>query len=353
MRVLHILSKLDAGGIEKWLLDLSRNDDKHQHYVLCISGEEGCWHSEFERVFTYPNIKSGKLKFLSNFRGFLKDNKFDIIHSHLYRFSAVISLSLFGLNKKVICHSHNDKRVLYKNVNKFSPIFINGILSRFLFKATRTTNIAASSDAGDDLFGHQKFTVIRCGLSFNKQCNFISKDFNESFNKDKVKIVTIGSLTRQKNHEFLIRTLAHEDLENFELDIIGEGELRGKLEKVINELGLQERVKLLGVLNNPMDKIFSYDKFIFPSIYEGLGLALIEAQASGIPCIISDTIPLDADIVSGNIKRVSLKDEKSWRDSLINFQSTVSPLDSMKLVLSSDFNIENSIKALDECYGKL
>ncbi|HDM8209785.1 TPA: glycosyltransferase [Vibrio campbellii] len=348
MRVLHIISKLDAGGIEKWLLDLSKSDDKHEHYVLCISGEKGCWHEKVERKFTYPNIKHGKVSFLSNLRRFVIEHKFDIVHSHLYRFSSIISLALIGINKRMVCHSHNDKRTLYHNANKISAASIYGVVSKLLFNLLRSTNIAASRDAGEDLFGGHNFTVIRCGLDFNKSIENAPRRFNDN----RIKVLTIGSLTKQKNHEFLIRIFANKELENYDLDIIGEGELRGSLEKIIDELGLHERVNLLGIVNNPIGNIKSYDKFVFPSLYEGLGLALIEAQSTGIPCIISDTVPLDADIVLGNIKRVSLTDESSWRDSLVNFESTISEEESKELVLNSEFNIERAIKTLDECYGK-
>ncbi|MBH0093518.1 glycosyltransferase [Pseudoalteromonas sp. SCQQ13] len=350
-KVLHIISTLDPGGVEKWLIDLIKIDNNNEHHILCISGNKGSWFDKLDRVHLTPNVTKGKLRFLFGLRSFIEAYDYDIIHCHLYRFSALIRLFNIGSSKAFIAHSHNDKRNEIREKNNLRKLieYIYSSFSKFVFELFETIKLAASNDAGKDLFGKKAiFKIIHCGIGIG-DIPLLGLRNEDKKNK---KFVTVGSLTHQKNHEFIIRLFRNLD-ENYSLYIIGKGPKSNELQELINKLGLNHRVYLAGVKEDIINHLRNYDGFLFPSRYEGLGLSFIEAQAAGLPCIISDKIPIEADVVKGNIKRLSLDSESEWVEAIKLSSPKIDAFSSHKKCVESDFNIFIANKKLAELYEKI
>ncbi|WP_350635004.1 glycosyltransferase [Pseudoalteromonas sp. GW168-MNA-CIBAN-0100] len=351
MKVIHIISKLDPGGIERWLIDISHEDTENEHVIIACSGEKGKWYSKFNGdVITDITLKSGVIKFQKKLNEFIEYNNVSIVHSHLYRFSAFVRLALLFSKVKFIAHSHNDKRFIkgHYDLRKRTKDNFYSLFSKCVFRVFKTNKVAASVDAAQDLFGSSntnKVKIIHCGIDLNKfNYQLESSDVgNASFKT----FITIGSLTEQKNHLFLLDLFSNV---NAHLIIVGEGKLRIKIEEQIKELNLSNRVTLLGNRDDIPYLLKSSDGFIFPSIFEGLGLAFIEAQAAGLNCIISDKIPREADIVHENILRLPLDNIKVWIEALGSSEGKLGKVESYNRCSESTFNIERSSKLLSDFY---
>lgn len=353
VKVLHLLSKLDPGGVERWLVGVGNSDSlKYEHHFLCISGTEGRWANELENVYIYPHLKNGKFFFLKELIVFLKNNDFEIIHSHLYMFSLPICIISKGLGLKAIAHSHNDKRKP-DNINSLYLSSMKNKVVGSLFNMFSDRRLAASKSAGEAIFYKNNFQILFCGVLIPY---FEKKDFVIQTNN--IRFVNVGSLTYQKNQEFLIdlaKELKKRKFNNFHISIVGQGEMKDFLVNKIINSQVSDYISLLGV----KDDIYSFfsketDVFLFPSRFEGLGLALIEAQAAGLKCIISKSIPEEADIFKPNVKRLDL-DVEIWADEIqkVNINNVEQRKVLNKLADKSEFNILLSCQRLHQIYDEI
>jgi glycosyltransferase involved in cell wall biosynthesis len=173
---------------------------------------------------------------------------------------------------------------------------------------------------------------------------------------DALVIGHVGRFSQQKNHAFLI--VIFSELIKLQPDayllLVGDGELRPDIERRVDEAGLSTRVLFLGSRPDvPSLMKGTVDVFLFPSLYEGLPLVLIEAQAACLPCIIADTVPVEVDIVKPLIRRVGLDTPPAiWAGTLVNHLSSVpTDLKAINVLKGSPFTIESSVSALAEVYG--
>lgn len=135
--------------------------------------------------------------------------------------------------------------------------------------------------------------------------------------------------------------------------LIGDGELRGDLEQRILDLEIQEKVIFTGVISNVNDFMQIMDIFVFPSHFEGLGMVVIEAQAAGLPCIVSDTVPSEAH-VTNLIKSLSLSlSATEWANEILNSEIINNRLDANIEVKKSGYNIAESSEFLEKFYSKM
>jgi len=165
----------------------------------------------------------------------------------------------------------------------------------------------------------------------------------------------VGRFDEQKNHYLLIEIAAEIIKKNTGtyLLLIGEGPLQPLIKKKVENLGISKNVIFAGAQNDvPAIMSGAMDVFLFPSLYEGLGIVLIEAQAAGLSCIISDSIPFEADIVKQNIKRVSIrKSPEEWAEAMLtNSKPVVSREECLRVVSNSQFNIHSSIHKIETIY---
>jgi glycosyltransferase involved in cell wall biosynthesis len=169
----------------------------------------------------------------------------------------------------------------------------------------------------------------------------------------------VGRFVHQKNHAFLI-DLAAECVRRepqTRLVLVGHGGLRALVEQAVTAKGLADRVIFAGVRSDVarlMTEVF--DVFVMPSLYEGLGVALIEAQTAGLPCVISDAIPKEATAVIPLVQCLSLRASiDSWADAVLSARTkprSVTRMEALELITSSSFNIHNCVKKLQNAYGR-
>jgi glycosyltransferase involved in cell wall biosynthesis len=170
----------------------------------------------------------------------------------------------------------------------------------------------------------------------------------------------VGSFsTEQKNHSLLVKIAAYLVRMDSRIRflLVGDGRLRRQIEEEVVREGIDKEVVFAGVRSDiPRLMLGAMDLFLFPSLFEGLGLVLIEAQAAGLPCLCSDVIPEEAEVVQALIKRLPLSTPPSeWARvalGMISSERGISPNDASRMVEASRFNILGCVRAVEEIYAR-
>lgn len=332
IRVLHNVTKMDAGGIETLLMNIYRNIDrkKVQFDFLVHRQEKGFYENEIEelggRVYRVERFNPlNQKKYINSLERFFKEHsEYKIVHAH-DSFSMFTLRAAHKYNVPIrIAHSHNSKPLI--NLKYF---FIE--YCKFSLKKYSTNLFACSEIASEWLFGKEAtkkdVKIINNSIDLNmfKYNESIRKEYRQLLDiENNFVIGHIGRFHKQKNHDFLLDVFkgVHEQNKKAILLLIGEGKLEDKIKDKIKKLDIEESVKLVGVVSNVYDYIQAMDIFVFPSLYEGFGNVVIEAQAAGLPCIVADTIPQQAH-VTNNIISISLKENKSvWVDEILRINKS-------------------------------
>ena len=234
----------------------------------------------------------------------------------------------------------------------------HGIYKKLINKFS-TLNIACGEDAGKNLYGEEcDYVVLKNGIFLEKYSfnDSIRCEYRKMFNikKDTICIGTVGRLTKQKNQEFLIKIFNDLIINNdvdYKLIIVGSGEEKDKLIKLIEKLKIGEKILFLENRTDVNKIMQMFDIFILTSLYEGLPVVGIEAQASDLPCIFSDTI--DAKIkISEKVFLISLLSPKSEWVNLINkiASENYKRENNIKLLTDNGYNIKNEAFKLQKIY---
>lgn len=370
IKIVQVLASLNKGGIETWLKDVITFYDK-EHYQIdfILMQERGDYASLVENKGSHIHViklKEGIFTFTKDLYKVLRREKYDVVHAHPYFFSGYISLiSFFARVPLRISHSHNDHSQINTKSNTRRKIYIN--TQRFLLKLFSNKKIAASVDAGKSLFKNESFEVLYCGIDFSK---FIMYNNNNNGNRqsiinqlnipdDAICIGHVGRFVEQKNHQFLIDIFKEVNtiIPNSYLLLVGVGKLKSKIKsKVISNK--VNNVIFLG-LRDDVDALMKYvfDVFLFPSLHEGLGIVLVEAQAANLPCVISDSIPKEAVIVQDLVSVLPLNfSPQKWANSVVEAIKKGGDVANKRkeytqIVENSPFDILYSVKSLEKIYS--
>ena len=261
------------------------------------------------QIIRFPSRKKSLMRYILTLVKNVKKNKYDIVHVHGNSCTMAFDLipAMMGGCKIRIAHSHNVT---------CSHLKLHKLL-RIPFDISCTYRFACSTEAGEWLFNNKKFIVIPNGIEI-KKFNFSKesrKKIRKTLNIKNEKILGhVGIFNEQKNHIFLLKIFKQclMDDEKLKLLLIGNGPLEDSIKEQAKEMNLEDKIIFYGATDNVKELLCAMDLFLFPSLYEGLGIALLEAQASGLYCIASNNVPKIVDI-SGNIDFLSLTvNEKLW-----------------------------------------
>lgn len=326
VRILQVVGGMNRAGVETWLMHVLRHIDRERFRMdFLVHTEEPCAYDDEIRALGSRIIPcmhpSRPWIYAKNFRQILKEfGPYNVVHSHVYYFSGyVLRLAAKAGVPARIAHSHSTAdgrqdtiyRRIYRKLNK-----------RWIFKYA-TSGIAASRNAASELFGihwesDQRWKVIYCGIDLDP--------FRKTIEKTKVReelgipleskvIGHVGRFNKPKNHTFLVQIaaeLAKSDQSIWFL-LVGDGPLRPNVEQQVSDLGLSNRFVFAGVREDvPRLMMGAMDVFLFPSLYEGLGIVLLEAQAAGLPCITSDVVPRESEVVSDLISYLPLSEDPGY-----------------------------------------
>lgn len=349
MKVLHVVSSLNPGGIEKWLFDFSTVNSDFSYHILKQTSSDNFFDDPIrENGVNISSIeKTSTITFLFLFAKFLKKNKFDIIHLHVHYSSGILALisKLVGIKVRVV-HSH--LAMPYQTLPFRKKIYRK--LMRYLIGLTCSDFIAVSDKAADDLIPSDSYSEIPCGIRLVKY-----NTRNSTLDSSVFTVGHVGRFSIEKNHEFMfkiIKACKSRGL-NFRFKFVGEGVLKGQFIENCEAHGLSSMVEFLKPTNSVDQHMLNdFDIFIFPSTFEGLGLALIEAQYYGLPCIASTHIP-NAALFEGVITHPVLdRDVDAWVNYLVDISCNNFKANSKakEEILISNFNIDNNVKLIESLY---
>jgi glycosyltransferase EpsF len=328
IRVLHIVGAMNRAGTETMLMNIFRNIDRSKiHFdFLSFSSEPAHYDEEINRLGGLVIRISKTQSILGLVKTIRKYGPYDVVHSHTLFHCGIANLAAKIAGVKIrIAHAHT---TLDRNDTLLRLFYIFSM--RALTKLTSTHYLACSKQAGEYLFGsateeNQKYMYFPNLIDYSQ---FESRKVDEvaSFKKklgldDKKVIGHIGRFIEAKNHQFLLKvlklTIKKDD--TYRLLLVGDGDLRESIHESAKKEGLLEFVQFVGIRDDIATMLQSMDVFVFPSIYEGLGLVLLEAQASGLPCIVSEAIQPEADLQLGLFTKLSLKDAPDlWAEKVID-----------------------------------
>lgn len=331
IKVLHFFGKMDRGGAETFIMNVYRNIDREKitFDFIVVSSEKGSYDDEIRKlggdIHILPSPKDGLKNYKNTLKKLLLRGKYDIVHSHVHYFSGVnLSVAEKSGVKKRIAHSHTNnpnkpfslKRILYENYMKY------------LIDKNANYLLACSNEAAGELYlkKDSRVKVINNGIEIER---FIEKRFSKEEYRKLIDLPErafilghVGGFRPEKNHYKLVDIFnnIHKNNQNAHLVLVGDGKLKKEIENRVKELNIQENVHFLGVRDDIPQILKTFDVFVFPSLYEGLGIAVIEAQVSGLYCVVSDTLPKEVDI-TGNVDFVSLdKDSSEWSKKILSIK---------------------------------
>lgn len=357
-RVLEIIGKRPVGGVGTVMLNYQTymNPEKVQMDYLIFGDETEPFDEKIKalgsKVYRYPALSGSQM---GRTKAYLEDffakhaSEYDVVHLHAptIAFLAFPIVEKYGISVRIV-HSH---ATLYAE-NKIKAVR-NKILWA-MAKGKITDRIGCSKAAGDFLFGNETFTVLKNAIAYEDY--LYDKGLREEVRNregvgDKLVVGNIGRFSQQKNQTFLIEIFAKikELRPDSVLWLAGDGELRSEIEEKIEKLGVKDSVRLFGMVKQTKELYQAMDVMVMPSLFEGLPMVGVEAQASGLPCVFADTITREVDVVGCPYLSLEAPIE-AWAKAAIEAaekkerRSYTTELDQM------GFNIKLEAKRLEELY---
>lgn len=328
MEILELVADLRIGGAQRVAANIAKYAPADYHFTYLVFDEEiGEYESEIlaqgNDVIHIPSPKKGYPAYLRALREQMRAKEFDVVHCHnMYSCGLVMQLAKqVGIPGR-ISHSHTAKDNI---LQESFPRKAYKRAMRDLIWTCSTDYLACGEDAGEELYGKQRFeksgVVIKNGI--DTAAYRFSPEFRRQIREkyglgDRFVIGHVGHYVEVKNQIFLIRMMPEllKKRPDAILLLFGEGETRAEMQAEIDRLGLSDSVRLMGNVSNIPQVLSAFDVFAFPSVLEGTPLALLEAQANGLPCLISDTIPDDA-CVTDLIRKLPLSALDAWPEALL------------------------------------
>lgn len=356
IRVLQVVTYMGRGGLETMLMNYYRHIDhsKVQFDFLTHREFDGDYDKEIKElggnVYHLSNLNPLSIGYKTSLNDFFGNHpEYKIVHSHL-DCMAGIPLKYAKLNNVPIriAHAHNSNQT--KDLKYPLKLFYKRNIKKnanYLF--------ACGDEAGKWMFNTDNFKVLNNAIdakdyTFNMNIrNDKRKEFGIS--DDSILVGHVGRFFPQKNHEFLIDIFNqfHKDHPNSYLMLVGEGELKTSIQDKVNTLGLEDYVIFTGLRSDVNELLQAMDVFLFPSLYEGLPVSIIEAQAAGLSCLISDKVPIECK-KTDLVYQLNLNDSVNvWSDKVYEL-SHITRRDTYEQIKESGFDIIENAKWLENFY---
>ena len=369
IRVLHVVGNMGIGGIETLIMNIYRNidRDKVQFDFLIHNPTEGEYAEEIKKlgghIYRMPVLRDKTrtyywryFEYKSALKKFFSEHKeIKVLHGHMTNTASIympIAMK-YGNVKCCIAHSHQTEAT-----PGLSGVVTN-ILQRHLEKIA-TDYFACSEEAAKWIYSIEivengKVKIIHNGTDVEKY-HFDSVE-HEKIKKQmghsgKIVFGNVARFKKQKNHEFLIDIFAeiHKMNQNTVLILVGQGELEENMKEKVAKLGLDDCVEFLGARNDVPTLLKDFDVFLLPSLFEGLPLVGIEAQAAGLPMITSNTVTLEAD-VTGNVTFLPLElSAEEWAKKILEVNESFVRKDMTQKVREAGYDIKQTAQWLQTFY---
>jgi glycosyltransferase EpsD len=362
IRILHTVVNMNRGGAETLIMNLYRNIDRTmiQFDFLVHKDKPGDFEKEIEslggKIYRLPYITEvGHFKYFAILRDFFrKHSYYNIVHSHMDCISGLVLKAAMKAGVPVrIAHSHNTQsegKLIVRMYKKYIGMKITSCATHLL---------ACSQQAARWLFKAQagRASIVRNGVeakrfSYNTHIrNSIRAQLG--IENDTLVVGHIGRFYHQKNHSFLIDIFSQVNKRNSNslLLLVGDGPLKDEIKKKVKKLNLDNSVIFLGVREDIPNLLQAMDVFVFPSYHEGLPVTLIEAQASGLKCIVSDVVSKEADIGKNLLAFRNIREPaEKWAEGAITTYDRAENLEAE--IKKSGYDIVHTAKDMENYYKK-
>lgn len=368
IKVLHIVGSMNRGGVETWLMNMLRNLDRRQIAMdfLCLSGEPGVYAPEIESLGggVYPCLlqRTHLIRFSRNFTARLRAGGYHIVHSHVANFTGFLLwlAARHGVPRR-LGHFHTSRVTTEKQAESCQRnLYLWGMKQLLKRQATRLlacSRTAMAAFMGQDWESNPQCEVLYYGIDLSP--------FKEEVDGAAVRqelgvpggakvIGHVGRFDPAKNHEFLVAVA--EELcrrrQDLRFLLVGDGEIRPQIEQLVKEKGLTPFFVFPGSRTDVPRLMRAMDLFLLPSVREGLGIVLIEAQAAGLPLITSQLPAFEEVVFTPFHQALPCDSPRVWADACEKFWDTQGNGEPSPQVWRSleRFSVERCVTRLTEIY---
>lgn len=373
LRILFVFGcPLKKGGTENVMINIVKNIDRDRFHIDFLIFDKTPDQSDDKKYLEslgcefYQITARGVDRKLHNreLDEFFRDHKYDIVHTHMDAIGeeALKAAKKHGV-KALIAHSHNTDQLdnpkgLKDHLHKCYLIYEKRLLRRYAGYF-----VACSPEAGKWLFGDKicngdKYLLLN--NSIDSSAYAYDEDTRNAVRKElgldgRKVIIHVGQFRTQKNHGMVIDVFneLHKRDDSYKLVLVGTGEEQDNIKAKAEELGLREDVLFLGNRNDIPGLLTASDIFLFPSLYEGLPIALLEAQAADLICVVSDTIS-EVALLTEKVKSLSLSASPSvWADVTEAMMKEYNVrCDRREFFIEKGFDISTNIRKLEDLYKR-
>lgn len=365
LKILHLLGRMDCGGAETMLMNIYRHIDRERisfDFLICGEGK-GYYDDEITALggkilYIGSQGRLGLPKYIRELKVFLQKNEYDIVHSHLDWQGGAIAYAAYqaGVKRRIV-HAHTctstRQSLLFRGVLNLEKYWINKYATDFW---------ACSNKAASYLFNKQKdVQIIPNAFDLDKYLNpdlqvlkAIKKQLHLS--EDGIVIGHIGNFSVTKNQKYLVeigRILKERHL-NFKLLFAGndQTEYGYEAKDLVQEYNLQDSILFLGLRDDIYNIVNVFDVFCFPSLHEGLGIVVVEAQAAGVPCLVAEGVPDEVDMGLSLVEYLQFDDLEQWVQKIMvnkdrEFIDRDRIIDALEI---RKFNIKSNVGFIERLY---
>lgn len=367
-KVLIFVDRMRHGGIQQFIVENIKhiNKSKLQIDILTLDDGQsypledtikdlGCKFYKLKGIWI--NNPLDYIKYAKAINNFFKEHDdYQVVHMNASSKNFLLLKYAKKYNIPVrIAHSHN---IDFQTKNPIKKLI--GNILKLPMRKYATDYFACSTIAGEWLFGkknidNKKVKIINNAVDYEKfkynekTREKIRKEFN--IKKNDLLIGHVGRFTNQKNHTFLIDIFFEITKQNkkAKLIMVGIGEKEEEIKQKVKDLNIEDKVIFAGFRNNINELMQAMDVFLLPSLYEGLGIVLIEAQAAGLPSITSDKVVPQEAKISKLLHYIPLEEnEKQWATKIL--ESSLERIDTKKEMQKKGYLIEQTAKYLEKFY---
>lgn len=356
VRVLQVVTYMGRGGLESMLMNYYRHIDRDevQFDFLVHRQERAAFDDEIEslggRIYRLPRLVPWSKNYLAALNRFFDEHsEHKIVHVHQDCLSSVILKVAAQHNVPVrVAHSHSANQD--KNLKYPIKLWYKRGIPKYA-----TNLFSCGKGAGDWMFGGASYQII------NNAIDVVACAYNPTKRQkmrrqlgleNEFTIGHVGRFNQPKNHPFLLDIFAAllRREPKAVLLLVGGGEDMTKIQAKAQALGVAEHVRFLGIRSDVADLMQAMDVFVFPSLYEGLPVTMVEAQAAGLPCIISDKVPPECILTDGLVDALPLSAEpEAWAEKMLE-KREVPRTDRRSEIAAHGFDITTEAVKLQEFY---
>lgn len=357
IRVLHVVTHMNRGGLESTIMNYYRNIDRTKVQFDFLTHRPKTEKKDYDdeilsfggRIYHLPKLNPFSIIYLKKLNEFFEEHReYKIVHVHQDCLSGIILKTAKNCGVPVrIAHCHSSSQ------DKGFKYCIKNICKRNI-KTEATKLFACGRESGRWMFNTNNFEVLPNAINaeryrFNDQ---IRKEIRESLHMDDSFVIGhIGRFSKVKNHVFLISVF--EEILKIEnkakLVLVGDGDDKEHIKKLVQDKNLRNYVIFTGIRTDINALVQAFDIFVLPSLYEGLPVTMIEAQAAGLPCFISDKVPIECKITE-NVYPISLDKAASFWAKQICQSKGLQRKDTYSQIENANYDIKKNACYLQNYY---